>query len=264
MPIALVCYHVTVAPGVLMRAYVNDLPVFQGLHRGPDTRQGGANHLVVPGENTLALEVLRAPRPRSTGAPPGEPIRFVIFTAADPVNAPKQVTILHEVRFSEIIAKTPEAEHSPYYYFGRFDLGVPVNAPVYLSCPMSPVDCEGTRELHNAMAELHASIASGDVNRFLELCELRFEERAFAYQGFGENIGAQKDVATRFFASTPVARPLDPRGLHFEPRAFGRVACVSRTDDGSAIEARTKSDGAAVLRVNPWFARKDGVWRIVG
>ncbi|MDI1437281.1 hypothetical protein [Polyangium sorediatum] len=264
MPPALVCYHLTTAPDVLLHAYLNDLPVFRGPHRGPETQQGGANHWLVPGENTLTLDVLRAPRPRSTGAPPGEPIRFVLFTAADPVHAPKDVTIIHEVRFSEIIERTPEAEHEPYHYTARFDLGVPVNAPVYLSSPMSDVDCRGTPELHQAIADLHASLAAGDVDRFLDLCSLRNEEYVFAYEGLGPTVDSLRDVARGFFASGPIVEPLEPDALHFEARALGRVVCVSRADGRSAIEARTRDDEAAVLRVDPWLTRKDGAWRIFG
>ncbi len=264
MPPALICYHATTAPDVLLHAYLNDLPIFRGLHHGPETRQGGANHLLVPGENTLTLEVLRAPRPRSTGAAPGEPIRFVIFTAADPVHAPKDVTIIHEVRFSEIIEKMPEAEYEPYHYTARFELGVPVNPPLYLSSPTTAIDCGGTPELHQVIADLHAALAASDIDQFLDLCSLRNEEYAFAYEGLGPTVGSLRDVAREFFAFGPIVEPLDPQSLHFESRAFGRVVCVSRADGRAAIEARTRDDDAAVLRVDPWLTRRDGVWRIIG
>jgi hypothetical protein len=257
---ALVCFHVTAAVGVRARAFLNDLPVFKGLLCGHDSRQGGANHLVVPGENELAIEVLRAPRPRSSGAPPGEPLRFAVFTG-EPGST--DVRFLHDVRYAEeVLERGLATEDVPYRYHARFELDVPVNAPLYLSAPVVAVDCDGTPELHRVVRELHATLAGGDADAFFRHMRTHMEEYARAFHGLGDTSVAtqQEDLLDLFEAGTEV-RDLDPARLHFEARAGGRVVWVTRTDGVPVLDARR---GKMRLRSDLWLARVDGRWTVVG
>jgi hypothetical protein len=260
MPPPLVCYHASIRPGVLLRARLNDLPVYKTPHRGPDSRQGGANHLLVPGENELSIEILKAPPAEPTEFQPGE----VVPPPGWP--APRSVRFALYTQDPEVWDGEPPAlRRLPYRHLSRFDLGPDITAPIYLGARPADVGCEGTPDLFSAVAAVHEALASRDVDRFLELVSLKMSEYARAYEGMGDaSVGNQQAATREFFAARPVIGPLDPTSLHFEARARGKVAVVTGVDDGCAITATTERDPNAVLRANLWLTQHDGGWRVIG
>lgn len=260
--------------GVLGRVWLNDLPVHKVLTRGPESLSGGANHMLVPGENTLTLEILALPE--GTPPPPPDPntpdpkhllpVGFKIYQVVDASSTPMKAAEIIRVDLPTSLGLSPwERPEMPLRHEVRFELPDPVVEPVYWRSPPADFGCSGTPELISVVKELHDALMARDVGRFVGLLSLKYEAYSAAYPGEpAAAIDRQRSAAERFFKLPYVVKPLDFGKIHFEPRAQGRVALVSGSDDRPVIEAVAEGEPAPALRANLFLTRIDGSWRIFG
>jgi hypothetical protein len=270
-------YTLHLEEGVLGRAWLNDLPLHKVPTHGPESTTGGANHMLVPGKNTLALEILRLPPPRVKPAPPEpgkpaspevdmSPAGIKIYQVLEPNVEPITATLVVDVEIPAALGLTQyEAVTVPFYHEVEFELPVAVPEPVYWRAPVATFGCSGTPELQAAVTELHDAVKRGDVKRFLELITLRHEIFAAAFPGEpAASVERQRAAVERFFALKIAVKPLDLTKVHFEPRAGGRVAMASGWDDRPVLEAIAEEHPGLALRANILFTQIDGNWRIFG
>lgn len=268
-------FALSIRENVLARVNLNGLPLLvgeAGESPGPASLTGGLNHALLDGENVLEFEVLRlAPDPPNVKLDPAHSVRLLIWTkgALGPGEAPSPILptgsrLLFERSFPELWQDVPaERRTLPYYHRETFHLDVPLPPPVYLSAPPTRFGCEGTPELHEAVRRVHASLAGGDGEAFLDLMDLRFRDIERAYPGAPDcTVEGRRELFRREIFRYPIdARPLAPEGLHFESRAGGRVAYVTRIGGGAAIQAETR-DVVRKIRIDPLLCFHQGAWRV--
>jgi len=247
--------------GTVGRAWLNDLPLHKQITRGPDTLSGGANHLLVPGTNTISFEIMRL---RDRGRVP--PVDFKIYQVLDPNTQPISIDPLTSFSLPAALSLAPGEEPTiPLYYTSTFIVPEPLSEPVYFQSPPTFFPCEGTPELRQVVIELHEALSTRDLATWLELLRPKHEEFARAYPA--EPTAAfdrQRAASETFFSLRPVPRPLDFSRLHFEPRAGGRVAYVSGLDNEPALVAAAEDQPNLALRANLLLTQIDGRWRVFG
>lgn len=263
--------------GVFGRAWLNDLPLHKAPTRGPESMNSGANHLLVPGVNRLALEILRLPPARPRPPPPAEgekpqpevdmsPVGMKVFRILDASTEPIQAEMIREVDIPLSLGLSQyELPEVPFYHAVEFELPYPVPEPVYWRSPPSDFGCAGTPELIQAVTEVHEALATRDLRRFLDLLTLKHEAYAAAFPGEpAAAIDRQRSSAERFFTLRYTVKPLDTGKLHFEPRANGRVALVTASDDRPVLEAVADDVPGLALRANLLLTRHEGRFRVFG
>lgn len=241
-------YRIAHGPWTRLRVHMNDVPFYR---RDPQeyaiTFTDGANHLLVPGENALTLEILEAP-----------PHVTVIVEITIDNNHESPVLRIDWPMMEEAV---PEARALPFTITARFTARGTSYRPAYLDAPPSHFWPEGTPEQHEVVRDFHAVMARGDTSGFVEAVGLKSEEYLRAYGGdptCGKE--AAREEAAEAFAKGVEVRPLRMDDLVFEQRADGRVAYVTRRDGGKAVEA-VAGDGQR-FATDLWLTRHNGAWRI--
>lgn len=252
MPYRPLFYSFTVRGHGWARAYLNDLPLHRGDGPGASSISGSADHLLVPGDNTLAVEVLQAEGGRTVTAS---------VYGVDPHATPMKQDMLHAFSFT---APAPEQQAWPFYHESRFHADTTFE-PVWLRAPPATFGPQGTPQMRAAVAELHAAVAAGDVDRFNELNALRLSEIERASPGVtAASAETRRAVARQFFSYDLKAEPLDLDGLRFVPRAGGRIAHVTRVDGRQALLAVGQKEPACRLAADLLLVQHDGAWRLWG
>lgn len=269
-------FSVHLEEGVLGRAWLNDLPVHKVPTRGPRSMNGGANHLLVPGKNRLALEILTLPDrlpppPPETEGPPKKvvhvlPAGMKVYQIVDPSAEPLSAVEMASVELPVALGLEPwEKPPLPLYHEVEFDLPYPVAVPVYWHSPPADFPCSGTPELVSAVKDVHAALVDRDLRRFQDLLSLKHEAFAAAFPGDpAAALDRQRGASEKFFGLRYLVKPLDLSRVHFEPRAGGRVAHVSGWDDLPVLEAVAEDHPGLSLRANLLLTQHDGRWRVFG
>jgi hypothetical protein len=271
-------YHFAVhlEEGVLGRAWLNDLPLHKVPTHGPGSLAGGANHLLVPGKNKLALEILTLPDvapppPAEEGQPPREqkylvPVKIKVYQVVDASAEPMVANEMVNVELPEALGFHVWQKPSlPLYHEAEFELPFPVTEPVYWQSPPAHFSCAGTQELAAVVKDLHDSLMRRDLRRFLDLLSLKHEAFSAAFPGEpSAALDRLRSAWERFFALPYRVKPLDFTKVHFEPRSAGRVAYVSGWDDRPVLEAVTEQEHGPSLRANLLLTQHDGRWRVFG
>ncbi|MEP7121894.1 MAG: hypothetical protein ABJE95_13320 [Byssovorax sp.] len=250
-------YHGT---GVAVRASLNDLPFYRGDGQKNVTVTAPANHLLLPGENVLTLEVYKAPRPADALAIEG-PVTFTLM-----VHEPA-TPVVHRIDWPSVWADMPIEERSlPLVHSSRFLADDRLPHPVYWDSPPARFDLRGTPEQHEAVREVYRAFQQGDADRFLEINRFKLEERQRFYPDTPElSTGFQRQDLRADLSREWHVRPLDQINLEelvFESRAGGRVAYVTRADGGSAIEAVAADDPRSTFATDLFLTLRDGRWRV--
>lgn len=243
--------------GVAARVLLNDLPMYTGAGQQNITVSGPANHLLLPGENTLTLELFPAPRPLDAPTIEG-PVAFTL--RLDDAEG----TIVHRVKWPDCWEALAE-EHQvlPFAHASRFVADELLARPVYWD--VAPVDfpLEGTPDLHLAVMEYSHALARRDVDAFLEANALKLAERQRANPGHSElDRGVQRQKLQGYLGRDWQLRPARMEELVFERRAGGRVAYVTRKDGGHAVEAFAADDPSETFAVDLFLTRHEGRWRV--
>lgn len=255
-------YSCTTARRTWARVFLNDLPLFEGPKPGPasSSTAGGVNHLLVPGENVLAMEVLHA-------GDVAQSVSAHIYTVAPdaaPGEAPFVPETVHFVSYPEVLDPSDEERRLPFFHESRFVVDTSF-VPAWARAPAAAFDRRGTPDMRAAVAELHSALGAGDVEAFLDLIHLKLEDYAAAYPGVREAGVAYKQEAFReLFAQGLATRPLELDALQFESRAGGRVAHVTRADGSPALEAVAQKEPSFRLRAHLLLVQHEGEWKAWG
>ncbi len=229
-----------------IRVLMNDIPFYK---RGPTeytvTYTDGANHLLLPGDNVITLELYEAP----------DNIHVIVEVTID--NDHERPVV--RLDWPTIVGGLPPV--LPFVISFPFRTTGLSYQPAYLRAPPASFGREGTPELRQAVTDFHGAVARNDADAFARLVELKSVEGQAAYEGSPSYaIGDARREAAEYFSEHALARPLDFDELVFEPRAEGRVAYVTRVDWGPAVEARTRKGRG--FGTDLWLTRHDGAWKI--
>jgi hypothetical protein len=246
--------------GVAVRALLNDLPFHRGDGQRNITVSAPANHLLLPGENVLTLEIYKAPRPLDSLALEG-PVTFTLMVHED------GTPIVHQVDWPTVWADVPFKERTlPFVHVSRFLADERLPHPIYWDSPPTKFDLRGLPGQHEAVREVYRSFLAGDADAFIELNHFKLEERQRFYPDTPElSTAFQREALARDFSHDWHVRPLDQENLEelvFESRAGGRVCSVTRLDGGSAIEAVAKDDSRSAFATDLFLTLRDGRWRV--
>lgn len=270
-------FHMHQGTGIAVRALLNDVPFYSGFGQENVTVSGPANHLLVPGENVIALELAPAPKPSFAPYLDGV-VRFQVLVdgGAD--------TVVHRVAWPELWEVIRDAEQRarqaalppgeldltpppdpplPFLHVSRFQIDDRNPVPAYWSAPRVDFGPEGTPAQHEAVREVYRAFASGDPDRFLDVHALKLEERQRAYPDVPEFARSHQrtKIAERFSHRWDV-RPTEMQELVFERRAEGRVAYVHRVDGGPALEAVSDEAEDNLFSTDMYLTQQNGVWRV--
>jgi hypothetical protein len=242
------------SPRSMVRAWLNDAPFYRSYAAEGVNRTGPAEHLMVPGENTFAIEIDRAPLN-------GE----VSFELAVDYN--HQAPVLY-FEWPREASHLPRDQRLPFRWETRF-VPPPIDfVPSFLAAPPSPVPCEGTLELLDALRRMHAAVEARDVEGFCREMTFKAAEMERAYPGWpGGSAHEMRKGVAGFFQMDLAVRPLELDDVHFESRAGGRLAHARRTSGGFVIEAISKdvtADGErGRMVIDPTFTREGSHFRLI-
>jgi hypothetical protein len=256
-------YAVNVKAASWARAYLNDLPLHTQFAPGVDSHSTSINQLLMNGENTLTVDVLAAPEERGEGA-----VSVHFYTVIDPMTKPMTISTVHRFDFPEVLATGPKPKDRrvPYHHESRFTFDNGGYSPIWASAPPEEeVDCRGTPELRAAVTELYESVERLDIDKFLDLSELRLSEYERAHPGVTiARADTRRDVLREWFSYKPRVPPLDMSAVHFTSRANGRIVHVSREGGGYVLNAPAERDPRRRLKADFLYTRHLGAWRIWG
>jgi hypothetical protein len=249
--------------GIALRALLNDLPFYRSAGAEAAAVTAPANHLLVPGENVLTLEI--APPSKSVAAavarePPApgalEGVRFALRIDDE------DDTVVHAASWPDPAKK----REPPTTITARFKVNGGFGRPVYLDAPRARFERKGTPDQREAVREIYRALEKGDAQAFLRLTELKLAERERANPGVPDlAVARQRARLLERFAKRWTLRSVDVKTLKdlvFESRAEGRVAYVTRADGGPALEAVAASDPTNTLATDIFLTRVTGAWKV--
>jgi hypothetical protein len=263
--------------GIGVRVLLNDLPFYTGKGDEAVTVTAPANHLFVPGENVLVMELFPAPKPSFAPTMVG-PVRFSVFTD-DEARArihhaawPEEWEVVEAARRKARLAELPEGEVDltppadpplPYLHVSRFHVDDHNPRPVYLDAPKTDFGPEGLPEQHEAVRRVLAAFSSGDPDAFLTENALKLEERQRAYPDNGAlSVANQRTNVGSHFGKPWRVRPTSMKELRFDRRADGRVCNVTRIADGYTVEAVSDDAEDNYFATDLFLTQTGGVWRV--
>lgn len=244
--------------GVALRVLVNDILLYRHSGRDNWTFSGPANHLFVPGENTLLVE---------------------LFPTIPPAHAPKlrgpvEMRVMRDDDTDPVIAEYRfdwwDASQEPPLPKAGGALFRPegdIPEPVWLKAPRARFGPEGTPELREAARKVHEAFARRDVDAYFEAHATRLREWQRAYpESRAYDPELQRSSLAASLRQDWEMAPFDPDALLFESQADGRVAFVTRADGGKALQATSAAPGVAgsrkTMEADLYFTQVDGVWRV--
>jgi hypothetical protein len=249
-------------PLITVRATLNDLPFYRGRGAESAALTGPANHLLLPGDNVLRLEI-EAPSGAAPSALTGTPPQLSFTLRVDD----EEDTLVHAVSAADGWADLPPAQQKlPWKQVSRFHADTRLGRPACFDSPRARFNRDGTPEQKEAVREIYRAFESGDAQAFLRAIRLELEDRQRAYAGVPELSAARRreKIAARFARRWRI-RPIDLRNLKelsFESRLEGRVAFVTRRDGGAAIEAVAVGDTSNRVEMDLLLMRKGSSWRV--
>ena len=147
--------------GVAVRALLNDLPFYRGDGQRNITVSAPANHLLLPGENVLTLEIYKAPRPAEASALEG-PVTFTLMVHDE------ATPVVHTVDWPTVWAEVPFKERTlPFVHSSRFLVDDRLPHPIYWDSPPTRFDLRGLPGQHEAVREVYRAFQRGDADAFI-------------------------------------------------------------------------------------------------
>lgn len=247
-------YQIKHSPGVVAYILVNDVPFYRRMADLNITPAGPFNHMMVKGENTVTLMLAE---------PNADPYRIRTFELN--IMREEDDKVVYHARWPDLREDLPEGKRDlPIQHEGKFVFDEETPAPIWQTAPRESFPSEGTRELHEAVLELHGAYARADIDGFLKAMEHKTAEFQKFYGPMSE---LAPDTARATFGKT-LAEPWDlapyePAEVVFESRAQGRAAYATRHDGKPLLMARHKLDPTSTWEGNLLLSRIDGRWRII-
>ena len=253
---------------VWARAYINDLPAYKRTYLGPDSESGTTNDLLVPGKNTLSIEVLQV----EENTPNDELLwqvhakLYEVLDVDDQVSTkPLDQRVIHDAKFPHSMFDGVLERHKrvPFFYRTSFDPGVPLHHPVWLDAPEDDFGEDGTPELRDAVGDIFGALKDQDLNAFLDAFALKLDHYEKAHGSHPKTTAdAGRNYITDFFALEPQWRQTELSELHFEPLHGGKVAHVTRLDGGFAMQARCRKDPDRSIEGDILLTKHQGRWQM--
>lgn len=255
------------------RVRLNDLPLYKGNYIGPDSISGPCNNLLVPGENELAVELLKINEVTEPYLDKELAVKdtfvFELYEVTNPKasdEAKLERRIVKDVRYPQMLDNAPDDRFKrvPFFYRDTFDPGVDIATPPFVDAPRAAFDCDGNHELYEAVRRIHQTLEERDWDGFLDeiALKLRHGERALEGETAQTVASKRQTFKDELFPYDPRPLPLDLNELHFEPRRGGTVAFVTRKDGGYALSAPCAKDPKRQLRTDLLFTQNQGRWRV--
>lgn len=247
-------YRMKHGVGLAVDLRLNDVPFYRRVSEYSESPAGTASHLLVEGENVLSLwmgEIEKVPwLVRS----------FEFLILRDGSEEP-----IFRLTWPEFAEEQPEGERDlPIKHEARFVFAEPTPKALWVEAPVENVPPEGTESLHDALRELHAAYASGDVDAFLKVMEHKTAEMTKFYGPIPDLApAAAKEYYGEKLAQPWKLEPYDPKKVVFERCANGRAAYARNLEGGPALFAQHEHDPGETWQANPLFARVDGRWRVI-
>jgi hypothetical protein len=247
-------FMISQGPHSLVRAWLNDVPFYRFYGDDPVNRAGPAIHLLVPGENTFAIEIDRAP-----------PESQVFFELLIDWDHESPVVYFEWPREAKHL---PHEQRTPFRFETRFTPPGEIFSPAFLRASREEVPCEGTPDLREAVRRFHAAVETRDLDGFCEGLAWKARENERAYPDWPDSSASdmRADMAG-FFREDLRVRPLSLDEVHFEPRADGRLVHATHLGGGFLIDAismdKTPDGETARVSMDLTLSRIDGEWRIL-
>jgi hypothetical protein len=268
----LIFHWINLHRGTWARMDLNGVPFYRIPFLGPHSRSGPINYLLKPGKNVLEIELLKTGKPNpyeNETKHVNDAVKFQLYIVNNP-DAGETVkldrTMLLDVAYPDIWDKAEEkAQHFPFYHRQEFDLDYDLATPAFVDAPKAEFDCEGTPALRQAVQDLYAKLESQDYDALLDDLSFKFycDERACEGEDGQRASVKMNQWRTEMFPYEPVpAEPLDMTMLHFEPCCEGRVAYVTRHDEGFPLDAVCRKDPKRRIRTDLYMMQHQGRWRV--
>jgi len=254
-------YRLRQGPATLVRASFNDLPFYrEPSHSFADTT-ARADHLLVPGENTMAIEVWPGPKSPDSPLLLG-PIGLGIYELGATSDDPEPIALIRwpDVAIDRKDDKRPE--DLPFAFSMRFKMPEDLLRPYHLDLRPETIPEDGTPDLRDAVRRLHDALSKQQPRLFVDEMRFQFEEERRYYPSDSQlSIGSVLPAVEGQFSKKMRVEPLPPEQLRFESRAEGRVALATRRDGKPVIWAEG-IDEQGHMNFDPLFVRKDGMWTL--
>lgn len=253
-------YH---GPGTWVRAWVNDLPMYDKPVHSMSAIDFPATPWFVPGENDLVLEFAESERPEglSNVAPAFDLTFFAEGPPPLPTSKPPLVPIL-EVKFPALLAELPMEKWAlPTRWSTKFTPTGNIPPPIWADNPREVIPERGNPELLGALFALHQAFAKKDVDAMVEAIDLKIEDQLRYHPGSARlnRSEIKKEHAEMLTEGDWKVAPFEPERLRFRSCAQGRVAYAHRDDGGPALEAH---NGPHAWKARPLFVRRGTDWKI--
>lgn len=267
-------YVLRVKAETWVRVYVNDLilykePPFVGQQGMSDSY--ALNELLVPGENRISYEVLRA-KDRSMITDPGTrwAFRSELYLQTDTwdptatLEGDMKYKVIHAFEFPTIYEEVKEKRfhRTPFFYEATFqNPWADFPEPVWKRAPEAEFDDQGLMEQRAAIEEIVDAIKSRNADAFLDAIALKMDHESSAFDSKAYKT-KQPEAIREFFDMEPTVDDLDWGELHFRPLHGGRVAHLTRLDGGFALDAYCEKEPDRRLRSDFLLTQQSGRWRV--
>lgn len=237
----------------ILRILLNDVPLTWGKAPGQTNTQHTCNELIVPGENVFQIEIARCRW--LVGA-----IKLALWRDPD-VDEP-----IVDFVWGSVDAPVGDEAKLPRVVTIPFTVDDVTHVPAFRRADPVEFGCDGLPEQVDLVMRMQRCAELRSTDEWLDLMQLQHEELHVAnHRNPGDHPSTQRPAAQEFFALDTDVRPLDRADLHFERRAEGRVAIVTRLDGSPPVDAITKEKDSldAMQRMAPdlRLTRLGGRWQ---
>ena len=252
-------YH---GPGTWVRAWVNDLPMYDDSSMTMRAVDFPATPWFVPGENEVVLELEPTPMPQGLSAAPAFDLTFFGEGPKEAPSARPHFVTLLETKFPQVLEELPPEERKlPVRWSKRFTPEGHIPSPIWADNPKENIPEKGTPELLAALFAVQQAFINKDVDALMAATELKLEDQLRYHPGSARLVPAdiKKEHAEMLAEGQWDVKAFDPDRIRFRSCAGGRVAYARRDDGGPALEAR---NGPHAWRARPLLVRQGADWRI--
>lgn len=246
--------------GTHVTALVNDVPIYQGAVQDFVAPSFPGCPWLMPGENSVVLEVEEAP------INPEVPVRAMFelcfFLETEKVGEEHKDFV---ARYPECMEGLPP-ERQKFPQRSNPMLWTPAGVipePIWKNSPPGNIPVDGTPELLQAVHQLHEAFETRNVDAFLDATSTKIADlvRYTGPQPHGTRAELAKETEENFAFPWDL-RPFDPKKLRFRSCCDGRVAFVTDDERGPALSAQHKTEPGTKWRPKLYLFRDGGAWRI--
>lgn len=247
-------FQIKHSPGIMADVLINDVPFYRRYSEINQSPAGPVNHFLLKGRNTVKIKLDEA-NPN--------PLRIRTFDVK--LMREEDDRVLFHANWPDFAKDYPEPEQKlPIVHETWFDFDEDTPRPIWADAPVESFPGEGTRELRDAVRELHDAYDRQDIDAFLKAMEHKTAE----FQKFyGPLPSLAPDAARETYGKSLREpwnlRPYDPTKVFFERRANGRAAYARGLEGGPALLALHKTDPVRSWEASLLLSRVDGRWRII-